>query len=298
MSKDVEISIQSAIAAAMDMQIMFADEVSNDDAPIIDIDLSVYDLIVVNSSGGKDSLAALYETIRLVDMQNVSRSRVIVSHQDLGESEWRGTKQLAKQQADHYGVEFVVSKRRNKDGHEETLLEYAERRGKWPSSQQRWCTSDFKRAPGARVVTARTKDMKQSKVLYIFGFRAEESPARSKREVFSINSTLTTKSRTVHDFLPIHNWSEAKVWKVIKENGLPYHFAYDYGMPRLSCCFCIFAPFDALVIAGQHNPELLNKYCDVEKRIGHTFQMNNSLADVKAAIQKGYKPKRIENWTM
>jgi 3'-phosphoadenosine 5'-phosphosulfate sulfotransferase (PAPS reductase)/FAD synthetase len=270
------------------------------EAPIIPINLNDYDFVIVNSSGGKDSLAALWEIDRIAKMQDYPASKVVVSHQDLGESEWKGTKELAKEQADLFGYDFKVSKRRREGKYDDTLLEYAERRGKWPSNAQRWCTSDFKRGPGARVVTALTKGMAKSKVLYVFGFRADESPARKKKKIFEVNTETTTKTRTVHNFLPIHNWTEERVWKVIKGNKLPYHFAYDLGMPRLSCCFCIFAPFDALVIAGQNNPELLDKYVAAEKRMGHTFKAKESLADVKKAIGKGYEPKKniAANWNM
>jgi 3'-phosphoadenosine 5'-phosphosulfate sulfotransferase (PAPS reductase)/FAD synthetase len=255
------------------------------------IDLHDYDLIIINSSGGKDSLCALYEMCRLAYEQDYRTERMLVSHQDLGESEWQGTHDLAKEQAEMFGLDFVVTKRRNKDGYEETLLEYAERRGKWPSNNQRWCTSDFKRAPGSRVVTARTKDMGECKVLYVFGFRADESPARKKKEVLVLNKQLTTKKRTVMDFLPIHDWDSKKVWDTIKGNGLPYHKAYDLGMPRLSCVFCIFSPKDALVIAGRSNPELLDKYIGVEDRIGHTFRQDQSLREIRDLINEGYQPK-------
>ena len=58
------------------------------------------DYIIVNSSGGKDSQTALAETVRLCDMLGMARDRIIVSHQCLGEMEWKDTKELAKQQAD------------------------------------------------------------------------------------------------------------------------------------------------------------------------------------------------------
>lgn len=69
-------------------------------------------------------------------------------------------------------------------------------------------------------------------------------------------------------------------------------------MPRLSCVFCIFSPFDALVIAGKENPELLDKYVQVEEKIKHSFKQDASLASVKEAIAEGYEPKTIENWIM
>jgi len=234
----------------------------------------------------------------MAEEQNVDRDRIVVSHQDLGESEWQGTTDLVRQQAKLFGLQLFISDRVNKDGYHETFLEYAERRGKWPSGGQRWCTSDFKRGPGARIVTALTSQMPVSNVLYVFGFRKAESRGRAKKPVIEVNKTLTTKSRTVLNYLPIHEWSDAKVWRTIKDNNLPYHEAYDLGMPRLSCVFCIFAGFDALVVAGKANPELLQKYVDVEERIDHTFTTKFSLKDVQNAIRDNYKPQKIKSWTM
>jgi 3'-phosphoadenosine 5'-phosphosulfate sulfotransferase (PAPS reductase)/FAD synthetase len=100
------------------------------------------------------------------------------------------------------------------------------------------------------------------------------------------------------DFLPIHDWTTKQVWEVIIQNKIPYHYAYDLGMPRLSCVFCIFAPFAALVLAGIHNPELLDEYVAVEKEINHTFKDKMSLQTVKDAIAMGFAPDVIPNWSM
>jgi len=234
----------------------------------------------------------------MADEQGFPKHRIVVSHQDLGDMEWYGTKELVKRQADLFGLDTYYSKRRDKNGFEESLLEYAERRGKWPSNQQRWCTSDYKRAPGGRVVTMHTKDAGKCMVLYVFGFRSDESPSRAKKEVLKINKPLTTKTRTVHDWLPIHDWDVKRVWSTIHKHQLPYHPAYDLGMPRLSCVFCIFSPFDALVVAGRANPELLDRYIAVERKIGHTFRDGFAIESVRDAIRDGYEPKNISDWVM
>ncbi|REE01128.1 phosphoadenosine phosphosulfate reductase family protein [Marinoscillum furvescens] len=260
--------------------------------------LHEYDMIIINSSGGKDSLCALWEVCRQAREQKFPFDRIAVSHQDLGDMEWPGTKDLVKQQADLFGLKTYYSKRRTKDGYEENLLEYVERRGKWPSNGQRYCTSDFKRGPGGRVVTALTKALGKCKVLYVFGFRRDESPSRSKKPVLKLNDKLTTKKRTVHDWLPIHHWSNERVWATINTHRLPYHPAYDLGMPRLSCCFCIFSPFDALVVAGKANPHLLDRYCATEKKIGHTFRNGFAINEVKEAIANDYQPETIDDWVM
>lgn len=262
------------------------------------IRLHDYDLVIINSSAGKDSLCALYEVCKLAVEQNFPLQRISVSHQDLGIVEWPGTRELVKVQADLFGLRTHYSRQRNKEGKEETLLEYVEKRGKWPSRNQRYCTSEFKRGPGARVITKLARFLKKSKVLYVFGFRADESPARKKKSVLILNKRASTRSRKVYEWLPIHDWNSKKVWETIKANDLPYHPAYDLGMPRLSCCFCIFSPFDALVVAGKANPELLDKYIAVERKIKHTFRDGFSIASVKDAIDNGYEPKRIADWVM
>ena len=257
-----------------------------------------YDIVIINSSAGKDSLCALWEVCRLANQQDFPLDRIVVSHQDLGDMEWPGTKELVKKQADLFGLKTYYSKRKNKNGYEETLLEYVARRGKWPSNNQRYCTSDFKRGPGGRLVTELTKEFEQSKVLYVFGFRKDESPSRAKKDVLKFNKKLSTKKRTVYDWLPIHNWGREMVWSTINLHNLPYHPAYDLGMPRLSCCFCIFSPFDALVMAGKSNPELLDRYIEVEKKIGHTFRDGFTIQSVRDAINNHYEPKKISDWIM
>lgn len=259
------------------------------------INLHEFDWVVINSSAGKDSLCAIWQIVQMAKEQSYPQDRIIVSHQDLGRMEWQGTRDLAQEQADHFGLRMEVSKRRDKSGYEETLLEYVLRRRRWPSNTQRYCTSDFKRGPGARVVTSLCKS---GAVLYVFGFRKDESPARAKKLAWEVNKQLTTKSRTVINYLPIHDWSTKEVWECIKSNGLPYHQAYNLGMPRLSCVFCIFSPFEALVVAGKANPELLNEYVAVEDEIGHTFTTKFSLRQVKEFIESGAEIGEIKDWIM
>jgi len=72
--------------------------------------------------------------------------------------------------------------------------------------------------------------------------------------------------RTVDVWLPIHSWTADQVWQRIHASGVRHHPAYDLGMPRLSCCFCIFSPRSALLLAGKHNPQLLAEYVAVETK--------------------------------
>jgi 3'-phosphoadenosine 5'-phosphosulfate sulfotransferase (PAPS reductase)/FAD synthetase len=130
------------------------------------------------------------------------------------------------------------------------------------------------------------------------GLRAEESKARPKRQVLAMSNASTKTTRTVDDYLPIHSWTTDEVWARIRASGLRHHQAYDLGMPRLSCAFCIFAPKSALLVAAEHNPELLDTLCDLEERIDHKFKADLSLAEVRESARSGNGLVKVENWTM
>lgn len=252
------------------------------------IKLFDYAYVVLNSSAGKDSQTMVDVMVREADAQGYSRDRMVVAHADLGRMEWPGTPELAREQADAYGLRFWKESRRQGD-----ILDQVRHRQKWPDSARRFCTSDHKRAQVAKLFTQLSKEVagkNRHQVLNVFGFRAAESPARAKRQVFTENKRLTTKSRTVVDYLPIHHWSEKEVWERIRESKVRYHWAYDIGMPRLSCSFCIFAPRQALMLAGKHRPDLLKEYVDLEAEIGHDFQEGKPIRKIREALDRGEEP--------
>jgi len=261
-----------------------------------EMNLADWDIILVNSSAGKDSQTILRHTVLLAEQQGV-KDRVLVVHADLGRSEWEGAPELAKKQADLHGVPFVHVSRPQGD-----LLQHVLDRGMWPSSAARYCTSDHKRGQVLRVITQLVKDAKargitKPRILNVMGLRAQESAARAKKQPLTLNKRATNQKRTTWDWLPILFWTEAEVWADIHASGIPHHHAYDAGMPRLSCVFCPFAPRDALLIAGRLNPEKLAQHVAVEKAIGHTFKADLSLAEIQDAIAAGEQPKNVTTWT-
>jgi 3'-phosphoadenosine 5'-phosphosulfate sulfotransferase (PAPS reductase)/FAD synthetase len=261
-------------------------------------DLTDYHWIVLNSSAGKDSQAMLDYVVEYVDQIGVPRERLIVAHADLGRVEWPGTRELAQEQARHYGLAFKAIARPQGD-----LLDHIAKRGMFPSPSVRWCTSDHKRGQIAKVFTqladlSRQRGVRVCRILNCLGLRAEESPARARRLPFGLNETASNGRRIVHDWLPLHSWTIGQVWARIRASGVPHHPAYDLGMPRLSCCFCIFSPRSALLLAGKHNPELLAEYVAVEKQIGHRFRKELALAEVQDALVQGEQPGLVSDWFM
>lgn len=261
----------------------------------IGLDLSAFDRIVINTSAGKDSQAMMDYVCEAAKAQGVL-DRVMAVHADLGKVEWKGTRELAEQQAAAYGIPIVVVRREKGD-----LLQQVEERGMWPDSQNRYCTSDQKRDQISKVHTVTVTGLnlgRQVRILNCMGLRAEESPNRAKKATMEIDKRNTNGKREVTIWLPIHAWTTKQVWARIKASGVPHHPAYDKGMPRLSCVFCIFAPKAALMIAGQHNPELLTEYVRVEKKIGHTFRNGFRIEEVQEALARGEQPGAVATWNM
>jgi len=257
-------------------------------------DLASYDVILINTSGGKDSMAAMIETVRLADEAGV-RDRLVAVHADLGRVEWDGVADLAREHAEHFGIRFEIVSKPGSD-----LLERIRERGKFPDPARRWCTSDFKRGPIRKLMTALANELhgnersskgnpskvgRPVRILNALGIRAAESPAREKLGPFDFEHG--NSRRHVDRWHPVYRWSESRVWEEIRASGLRWHSAYDEGMPRLSCKFCIFASRDALLIAGEHDRKLLDEYVAVETEIGHDFTLNLPIVEIRNALDRG-----------
>jgi 3'-phosphoadenosine 5'-phosphosulfate sulfotransferase (PAPS reductase)/FAD synthetase len=169
-------------------------------------DLSEYSLIIVNSSGGKDSEAMLAWLVELCDAQGVSRDRLVVVYADLGRVVHPGTRVFAWVQARRFGLRFVVVARR-----EDLLTQIAARslrlreQGKpdqtpWPSNNARYCTSDQKTSQVVKFMTKAVDELRATghtgpvRILNCLGIRAEESPARAKKSPFGFDPANWSKA--------------------------------------------------------------------------------------------------------
>ena len=248
-------------------------------------DLTTYDHILINTSAGKDSQAAMDVTVQAARDAGVLE-RVLAVHCDLGRVEWKGTRELAEEQVGMYGLRFEVVARDR-----DLLHQIEHERKKWPDMARRFCTSDAKTSQVRKLITALARETKsggvthQPRILNVLGIRAAESPKRAKMAAFEFDAPASSGARHVDRWLPIHDWSTEQVWERIRASGVPHHPAYDLGMPRLSCVLCVFASREALLIGIKHNPELAQEYARVEVAIGHQFRQNLSIADLVAEAE-------------
>jgi 3'-phosphoadenosine 5'-phosphosulfate sulfotransferase (PAPS reductase)/FAD synthetase len=226
-------------------------------------------LFVANHSGGKDSQVQLIHLL-----ERVPASQLVVVHASLGPMEWPGAMELASDQAAVACLPFIVAKA------SKTLLEMVERRFEsrpevpsWPSASTRQCTSDLKRGPIQREVRRYAKANGFKTVVNCLGLRAQESPGRSKRAVFS-RMGISNSVLTWYEWLPIHHMRTTEVFEAIAAAGQQPHYAYALGNDRLSCVFCIMGSRPDLRNGRVEHPALFRQYVDLEQRTGYTMHMN------------------------
>jgi 3'-phosphoadenosine 5'-phosphosulfate sulfotransferase (PAPS reductase)/FAD synthetase len=249
------------------------------------IDLTSFDLIALNSSGGKDSSVMCWYVRKLAEEQGVL-DRLVIIHATFAE-EWDDAEEVARKQAELLGIRFYVVTKGKGTKTPATLLEYAAYRQKWPDNRNRWCTSDFKRGPINKMIR---RLCPRGRVLSVLGIRGQESNNRAKKDILCNVRRECNSRRTVQEWLPIFHLAESEVWAIIRENEISIAEAYKLGFSRLSCRICIFANRNTLLAAAWAHPELFENYVRVEREIGHRFKNKLSLAEIWEDRLQGVKP--------
>jgi DNA sulfur modification protein DndC len=241
--------------------------------PEVQAEIDAGAVFVVNHSGGKDSQAM---TIALREA-GIPAEQILTIHVELPEVDWDGIPEHIEATLPTEWTRPVIYTRAGK-----TFFDMVERRYEkdpnrpcFPSPAIRQCTSDLKRGPIQKVVRHFAKTMPQfnGRVVHCIGIRAEESASRSKQKSWRFDKGQSLAGRCIHEWLPIHDWTATDVFEAIAEAGQDLHWAYDAGMSRLSCCFCIMASQKDLQTAAKLRPDLLQRYVDLEERTGFTMSM-------------------------
>ena len=226
----------------------------------------------ISHSGGKDSQAMYAEV-----SASVPHDQVCVVHAHLGKIEWHGVE-------DH--IRSTIRHELNVVRAGKTFFDMVRRRAvqrpevpAFPDGGRRQCTSDLKRGPIFKFIR---RDMKARQVdigVNCVGLRAEESSRRRRRTVWSTNHALTTRSRTVYDWLPVHRLKTAEVFERIRQAEQEPFWAYRAGNRRLSCVFCIFGCAGDLANGRRHRPELYEEYVALQDETGWTMFPGQSLQE-------------------
>ncbi|GGR17208.1 phosphoadenosine phosphosulfate reductase domain-containing protein [Deinococcus ruber] len=235
-------------------------------------------LFVKNDSGGKDSAAS-----GLVIETFVPPWQQLVIHATLGESEWPGALEKAREHAQHANADFIVVQAKH------TFLEKVQQRFEtrpsvpsFPSPAMRWCTSDLKTRVLNSAIIKYAAANGYTSVVNVMGLRAQESRRRAAKPPCRVHPTYTLQPKQYKngtskvgrqwlEYLPIHDLSTEEVFGRIADAGLTPHHAYALGNERMSCTFCIMGCSGDLRNGAVHRPELYRKYVEMERQTGWAF---------------------------
>ena len=266
------------------------------------VDLASYDYFIVAFSGGKDSMACL---LHLLD-QGVDRRHIELWHHDVdgreteGLMDWPVTADYCRQVARAFNIPIYFSWKAG--GFEREMLRdgtataptYFETptgtgraggkgkpgtRRKFPQVSAnlsvRWCSAYLKIDPAAIAIRNQAR-FTGARTLVITGARAEESASRAKYSTFEPHRAHTAK-RHVDQWRPVHAWTEAQVWEIMRRHGINPHPAYNLGWGRLSCAACIFGSRDQWASLRKAAPAQFAKVAKYEKEFGVTIKRSGSI---------------------
>jgi 3'-phosphoadenosine 5'-phosphosulfate sulfotransferase (PAPS reductase)/FAD synthetase len=168
-----------------------------------------------------------------------------------------------------------------------TYLQMVEERRMFPSAQFRQCTSDLKRGPIDKFIRGLQEDV----IVNCIGIRSEESNPRSKLAPWKLNGPLTTRHRTVYNWLPIFRltlkevleWHRAKRVRLHPIYIPEYHWDGTSGgyLRRLSCRLCIFSSDADLLAIHQHDREAFDAVSSLEHKIGFSMRPGSTLVQIQ-----------------
>jgi 3'-phosphoadenosine 5'-phosphosulfate sulfotransferase (PAPS reductase)/FAD synthetase len=262
-----------------------------------------YDLYIVAFSGGAGSLACLLHLIESkipLDRVELWHHRVDGIENDLL-FDWECTSDYAGKVATAFGIPVYFSWREG--GLErEMLRENAPTAPIWFESPEglhktggksnrvatrlqfpqisnslsaRWCTS-YSKLDVMKSAIANQERLKNKNTLIITGEYRQNS-TKSKYKELDFHTT-TTKSRTIHHWRPVINWSNSRIWEIIKRWSVNPHVSYKLGWNKCSCMLCIFSSDDQWASAYNVYPARVLKISDYEKRFGRTIAYKTKIS--------------------
>ena len=233
--------------------------------------------VLVQFSGGKDSQASLILAVKKYGKENI-----VACFCDTG-WEHQDTYMHIKNVVQQLGVSLVTLR---SDKYKD-FVDMSIKKGRFPSSQRRFCTSELKVIPMIDYILAQDESF-----IIIQGIRAKESKVRAGydvecsyfKEYFNDEIKGLYHKRAVlewcktHDasvLRPIFHWSAQDVIDYILANGQRPNPLYERGFSRVGCFPCIMCRKREIQLISKDDwatKRLLDaeKQMKVEKR-GSTF---------------------------
>lgn len=243
--------------------------------------------ILVTCSGGKDSVAAM------LWMKNNGYKNFEVVFCDTG---WEAqiTYEYLEYLQRKLGFELKVLKSKKYNG----MVDLAMKRGRFPSSQRRFCTSELKVTPMVDYILDEVKD----DFMIVQGIRGQESESRSKMqaqcnyfkyylEPYGTDKKGKPKYHTYRRkevvefckkyatdvFRPVFEWTGGQVIRYIIDNGIDPNPLYKMGMKRVGCFPCIMSGLMEIHQLAERFPERIEEIAEQEKQRGSSFFVSDKI---------------------
>lgn len=270
--------------------------------------LDEYDLFIVSFSGGKDSLAMVLDLLE----RGVEKDRIQLWHQRIDGSEsdgrlmdWNVTEAYCEAIAKVLGIRLLYQWK-DKGFEGEMLREDATTKGVYFETQDgetkyvapskrgkaatrrkfpqvsadlsvRWCSSYLKIDVCTRAIN-NDPALKGKKLCVLTGERREESSNRARYAEVEAHKS-NTKSRTVHQWRSVIDWTEQQVWDSIKRWSINPHPAYHLGFGRVSCMACIFGDKNQWATIRALDPKRFEKIAGYESEFDCTIKRKTTIVE-------------------
>jgi 3'-phosphoadenosine 5'-phosphosulfate sulfotransferase (PAPS reductase)/FAD synthetase len=271
--------------------------------------LDQYTAILVNFSGGKDSLALVLDLLE----RGVERDRIQLWHQCVdGEAgvdqpfvDWPCTESYVRAVGQALGVRVLFQWRcggflgemlkenaqtqpvrfERQDGsigQAGGLKSKVGTRRRYPQAsgdlRVRWCSAVLKIDAFALALN-NDPAFRTGKFLVLTGERREESANRAtfaEKEPHRCDS----KRRRVDAWRSVIDWSEDEVWSILRRWRIQPHPAYRLGFPRVSCFTCIFGGADQWTSVRKIAPDRFARIAAYEHEFGCTIKRGVTVEQV------------------
>lgn len=281
-----------------------------------EIDLGIYDLVIISMSGGKDSIASLLRLIEMgLDMSKVEFWHNLVDGNEGGLfMDWKFMDSYNQKLAQafnvplynswlEYGFEGEMLKN-NSISHRHKIetpeglitldrpLAKESTRLKYPQQGAdlltRWCSSALKIDVGRRALNNQER-LHGKKVLFVTGERREESSNRAKyfqMETHFCDRRSGKLARHIDAYRPVLEFSEQEVWEIMERHNVAPPVPYRLGWSRSSCMTCIYNSPKIWATIKHYFPERIERIVSYENKFNTTISRKKlNVVDISDGIE-------------
>ncbi|MBV6717181.1 hypothetical protein [Paenibacillus chitinolyticus] len=289
--------------------------------PIELYSLNEYDTVILQLSGGADSMGCLFWLIKA----GLDLNKLEIWHQAVdgwGDDQeefwdWPVTESYCKTVASYFQVPIFFQWREGGLKREllrenrlsadvlytdqgkivrlETKMGKVSTRKKFPAQSAnlltRWCSAAAKSDPARRVLNNNPRysgsTMRPKKILYVTGERRSEGGNRCNY-LKTEKHRSSSKKRIIHHWRPVIDETKAAMFDLHREFGIMPHPVYYLGFGRVSCMGCVFSTAHQWAALQHIDEGRVQQFADMEQQIGHTIDVKLSITEkvAKGAVEK------------